>query len=134
MRYWACLPCTVFLVAILGCPRSDGVTPPPSAKVSGSIKLDGKPMPGGEIRFSVSGFPPKTLQVTDGSFSGEVFSGKNQVEASYEKEGAPHPMDPKTKLKVNVISPKYSGPNSPLNKELTAGENPPLSFEVTSKK
>lgn len=134
MRYLACFATPIALAAILGCPRSDGVAPPAAAKVNGNIKLDGKPMPGGEVRFSVSGFPPKTLQVTDGAFSGEVFSGKNQIDASYEKEGAPHPMDPKTKLKVNVVSPKYSGPNSPLNKDLAAGDNPPLSFEVTSKK
>ncbi|MFO0863240.1 MAG: hypothetical protein U0744_01025 [Gemmataceae bacterium] len=131
-----CLPAFIIgtcFFALLGCPGSSHA-PLPTAKVKGNVKLDGKPMPSGDLRFSIPNQPVKTLEVKDGAFAGEAYVGKNLVEAVLEKDGPPHPMDPKTKLKVNSIGEKFYGPNSTLKAEVVAGENPPFNFEVTSKK
>jgi hypothetical protein len=126
----------VVLVAaglIGGCGGGSTGGPPPTAQVSGTVMLDKAKMPSGEISFSVPGQGPKTLEIKDGAFSGEVNVGKNLVEVMLMKDGPPHPMDPKQKLKVNQISDKFWGAYSTLNAEVPAGGATDLKFEVTSK-
>jgi hypothetical protein len=121
----------VYLSTAIGC--SDGTASPPAqAEVGGTVTLDGKPMSGGEVRFEVAGQPTVSLPVTDGAFSGKVFTGQNRVGVVWEKEGAPHPMDPSQKLMKNVIDSKFSGPTSPFKQEITASGAKDLSFQVTS--
>lgn len=116
---------------VVGC-SSRGPAAPSLAKVSGKVNLDGKPMSEGEIRFSIAGQPPKTLPIKDGAFTGEVHAGKNRVEVSQEKDGPPHPMDPKQRLKVNVVSDRFWGGNSTLSIDVDAKGSSDLKFEVTS--
>lgn len=104
---------------------------PPVAKVSGTVKLDGKPMAGGEVRFSVAGLPAKSLPISGGSYSGEAPVGKNKVEVVWDKDGPPNPTDPSTKMKVNAVNMRFSGPDSQLNAEVKEGENT-FNFDVTS--
>jgi len=116
-----------------GCGDTTGGKPA-TAKVSGTVMLDNAKMPSGEISFSVPGQGPKTLEIKDGAFSGEVNAGKNVVEVSLMKDGPPHPMDPTKKLKVNQISDKFWGGNSTLSADVPAAGATDLKFEVTSKK
>jgi hypothetical protein len=102
------------------------------ATVKGTVNLDGKPMTGGEIRFSVSGQPVKSIEIKDGAFSGQVYTGKNLVEVVWDQDGPPNPMDPSTRIKVNVISPHFSGANSALSADVGANGATDLKFEVTS--
>jgi hypothetical protein len=105
--------------------------PPPGVKVSGTVKLDGTSMEGGEVRFVVPGQPPKALPITNGAFSGEVFTGKNEIGVVWDKEGGPNPTDPKLKMMVNSVDPKFlPGPTSPFNAEITGPKE--FTFEVTS--
>ena len=97
---------------LAGC-SSNSNAPPPLAQVSGKVTLDGEPMAGGEVRFSITGFPPKVLEVKNGAFSGEVFTGKNRVEVVWDVDGGPHPMEPEKTIKTNKIAAKFSGPNTP---------------------
>src|SRR5262249_48992096 len=53
---------------------------PPAANVTGTIKMDGKPLPTGELHFGIPGAPPQVLEIKNGTFSGEAPIGKNQVE------------------------------------------------------
>jgi len=130
------LPGAVILVVLVWCVVGCGKrTPPgpPLAKVNGKVNLDGKPMAGGEVRFSVSGQPVKSIEIKDGAFSGEAHTGKNRVEVVWEKDGPPNPTDPKLPpIKVNVVDPKFSGMNSPFNVEVPATGASDLKFDVTS--
>jgi len=121
----------VGLALSVGC--SDGTVAPPSkAPVGGTVTLDGKPMPAGEVRFNQVGQPAVTLPVKDGAFSGEAFVGDNRVDVVWEKEGPPHPMDPNQKLMVNAVDGKFSGPTSPFQQTIAADGAPNLTFAVTS--
>src|SRR5207244_4270468 len=94
---------------------------PPLAKVSGTVTLDGKAMQGGEVRFNSTGYPAKVLEIKDGAFSGEVYSGKNRVEVVWDKDGPPVQMDPNqppTPTKINAVDPIFSGPTSPFTPEI----------------
>src|SRR5580765_8453211 len=81
----------------VGCSSPENAKAPPLVKVSGTVKLDGKPMEGGEARFIVAGQPPKALPIKGGAFAGEVFEGKNEIGVVWDKEGGPNPTDPTTK-------------------------------------
>jgi hypothetical protein len=132
MRRLTCVPLFLFLVCLFGC-GSGGSKLPPLAKVSGKVTLDGNPMGGGEVRFHAVGQPAKVLEVKDGAFSGEVFSGKNTVDVIWDKEGnKPHPMDPSKKIPENVVDAKFSGPSTPFTPEIPTGGTSDLTFAVTS--
>jgi hypothetical protein len=123
---------TLFLLAffwVAGCTTSQGPKAPNTAKVSGTVKLDGKPMEGGEVHFEVAGFPAKSLEIKDGAFAGEVYSGKNMIGVVWNKE-IPHPTESKMKMTTNIVANKFSGKDSPLNDEVTDGKV--FTFEVTS--
>jgi hypothetical protein len=128
-----CLLLLVSAVFLVGCPDS-GPKPPAMAKVSGTVNLDGKPMEDGKVTFSVPGLPGKTLDVTAGAFSGEVFAGTNHVTIVRENEERPHPMDPAQKMKVNTLDPIFAGGDSPFRPEIGASGATDLKFEVTSAK
>lgn len=114
----------------IGC-TSQTAKAPPLVKVSGTVKLDNKDMDGGEVRFTVSGFPPKVCEIKEGKFSGEAHTGKNTIEIVWDKEEGASATDPKMKMKINIVDPKFSsGANSPLNAEIT--EDKTFEFKVTS--
>lgn len=114
-----------------GCQNS-AQTAPAQAKVSGTVNLDGKPMESGEILFSVAGQGPRTLEIKNGTFSGEVFTGKNRVEVMLQTDGPPNPMDPNTRIKVNAISPEFWGPNTTLHADVISSGATGLNFDVRS--
>jgi len=132
MRHITRVAAVALLAVVLGC-TAPGPPTVPVAKVSGTVKLDGKPMGGGEVRFNVPGQPPKSMEIHDGAFSGDAFLGKNQVDVVWDKDGPPNPMDPTTKTKVNVVADQFSGPGSSLKADVAEGAGNTFSFDVTSK-
>lgn len=128
---------TLFLCGILGwtvgCSNPQNAAPPPVAKVSGTVKLDGKPMEGGEVRFVVVGQPPKVIPISNGKFAGEAFTGKNEIGVVWDKEGGASTTDPSMKMTVNAVDSKFlPSPASPFNAEITGAKE--FTFEVTSAK
>lgn len=117
--------------ALVGC-SGGGTKGPAAAPVKGTVNLDGKPMAGGEVRFSAPGFPPKVIEVKDGAFEGEAFAGSNKIEVVWDKDGPPNPTDPTTKMKVNAVADKFSGPNTPFSFEIPAGGKTDITLAVTS--
>jgi hypothetical protein len=117
---------------VVGCDGDKKTKAPDLAKVSGTVNLDGKAMEGGEVRFSVPGQPPKSIEIKNGTFSGEVFIGKNSVEVVWDVDGPPNPMDPTQKLKVNKVATTFSGPNTTLSADITKEGKSDLKFDVTS--
>jgi hypothetical protein len=90
-------------------------------------------MGGGEIRFSLPGEVPQSMEIKDGAFSGQVNIGKNRVEVVWDKDGPPNPTDPKAPpVRVNAVAEKYSGPNSPFTVDVDSGGKSDLKFEVKS--
>jgi hypothetical protein len=125
----------LFLVITLlsGCSNPQNAPPPPITKVKGKVNLDGKPMADGEIRFMVAGQGPKITAIKDGTFSGEAFVGKNQVDVVLEKDGPPSTTDPKILTKVNLVDDIFSGPKTTLSAEVTKDGANDFNFEVFTK-
>jgi hypothetical protein len=131
MNRWAyCCWCVIALL-VAGCAET-GPALPQLAKVAGTVILDGKPMEGGEVRFNALGQPPRVLPVQGGAFAGEAFVGSNQIDVVWDKEGPPHPMDPTTRIMVNVVASQFQGPSSPFKVEVVEAGVSDLKFEVTS--
>jgi len=130
-RALAVVVCLI-LVWSVGC--GPGVRPPQArAAVKGSVTLDGKPLPDGEITFRVAGEAGIPTAVKDGSFAGEALVGKNQVEISAFKAGPPLSTDLEKKpTKVNIVLPKYNAQTT-LEANVTAGGPNDFTFAVTSR-
>ncbi len=127
MRAYFVLPCLFLIVSIAGCAPKNA-PPPPLAKVSGKVTVDGRAMSTGNVFFFVPGEGPKIFAITEGQFSGEAFVGKNRVEVVLEKDGPPATTDKKQPTKINAIAPK------PLEAEVTKDGANAFTFEVESAK
>ena len=119
------------LAGLTGCKSS--TTAPAVVPVKGTVNLDGKPMAGGEVRFIAPGQPAQVIEIkSDGTFSGQAYVGKNQVEVVWDQDGPPNPMEPATPIKVNVVAPQFSGADSRLSADVGSGGASDLKFDVTS--
>jgi len=64
----------------LGCGGVKGKVPTKRVPVSGTVKLDGKPLATGRVTFAAqNGEPPTTCDILNGAYSGTVMIGKNKV-------------------------------------------------------
>jgi hypothetical protein len=133
VRSWCALPLTLAICLFVGC-GEESLPAPEVAKVGGTVNLDGKPMQGGVVRFSVPGQAPRDIPVANGTFDGEGYVGLNVIHVLWEEEGAANPMDPSSRLTVNKVDPKFSGPNSPFQEAIGAEGKTDLKFDVTSAK
>ena len=118
--------------AFCGC----GPTPRKAATtiaVKGTVNLDGKPMPTGQVQFSVPGEPVQQFPVSNGSFSGQANEGTNKVEFAMFKDGPPLTTDLEKKpTKVNALPSKYQF-ESKVTADVKAGGANEFKFEITSK-
>jgi len=105
---------------------------PAPVPVKGTVQLNGKPLPKGEIIFSVPGEPVCTFQISDGSFSGDAHPGKNRVEVASYKDGPPLSTDPSgPPTKVNTLPPRYNIKTT-LDADVTEGGANDFKFTLTS--
>jgi hypothetical protein len=128
-------PVTCLSLAILMASGCTPAPPPktPTASVSGTIILDGNPVPTGEIHFGMLGVPPRVLKIADGAYSGEAPVGENQVEVYIYKEGPPNPRYPDDPPKMNTVPNKYWGPKTTLKASVKDGEPNKFTFDLKSK-
>jgi hypothetical protein len=118
-------------LALVGC--EDHKKPPPSASVKGTVTLDGKPMPEGEIILALPSETPSVLEVKDGAFQGTALTGTNRVEIRAFKPGPPLSTDPKKEpTKVNFIPASYNA-NSSLTAEVSRSGANEFKFELKSR-
>lgn len=129
MRRVACVTCLlVGVVWVVSCtPRN--APPPATAQVKGTVSLDGKPMQTGQVLLSVAAQPPKTLEIKNGAFEGEVFVGKNTVEVVLEKDGPVGTTDKKEVQKINAV-----GSVTPQTVDVPKGGSSDLKIEAISAK
>src|SRR5262249_9055576 len=102
-------------------------------KVKGTVNIDSKPLPTGEIHFGMTGVPPRVLQITDGTFGGEAPIGKNQVEVFIYVEGPPSEKYPGERSKKNTAPDRYWWPKTILAAPATASGTNEFKFDITSK-
>ena len=121
------------LVWTSGC-GSTRSTAPPNASVKGTVTLDRKAVPTGEVHFVTSGTPPTVLEIKDGNFAGDVPLRKYKVEVHIYVEG------PKTPgkyggegSKTNTAPQKYWGPNTAFSAAVEAGGANDFKFDMTSR-
>lgn len=106
-----------------------------SVSIGGTIKLDGKPLPSGEVYFSLPGQVPSIFQVKDGSFVGEVKQGTHRVEiCAYRarKDVVAMPGQNMTPPPENYIPEKYNA-KSELTAEVVASGSNQFNFDLSSK-
>jgi hypothetical protein len=133
----ACALSRLFCVGLIGL-ASLGCGPGnledrPKGDVSGSVTLDEKPMPEGEISFSLPKEGPNVMEIKAGAFSGTALVGKNKVEIRAFKPGPALSTDPGgAPTKVNYIPAKYNH-KSTLEADVPATGASDLKFAVTSK-
>jgi len=114
----------------LGCGGGDK---PSSIDVKGTVTLDSKPIPEGEISFYVTGQSPTIFPIKDGAYSGKALSGVNKVEVRAFKDGPPMTTDPEKKpTRINYLGDNY-GMNSKLTADVKSGASNDFKFELTSR-
>lgn len=123
------------LAWLCGCGSSKPEGATPTATVKGTVTMDGKAIPAGEVHFGMTGVPPKVLEIKDGAFAGEAPVGKNKVEVFVYVEG---PAPPPGKYggerpKTNTTPQKYWGANTTLSAQVDAGGANEFKFALTSR-
>jgi hypothetical protein len=122
-----------FGLVALGC--SGGTKAEKTVQVSGTVKLDGKLLPDGQIMFvGPVGTVPDTLTITAGGFEGKVKVGKKKVEirAFEMKKAPPTATAGVTEVKENYLPDRYNT-NTQLTAEVTESGLTPDTFEVQRK-
>lgn len=101
--------------------------------VKGTVTLDGKPMPDGELIFALAGQAPVVMDVKSGVYSGNAPVGNHKVEVRVFKVGPPMSTDPtKAPTKVNSLPDRFNN-TSTLKAEVTASGPNEFKFDVTSR-
>lgn len=128
------LPALIVLCSAIGCGGGSG---PATYPVSGTVSMDGEPIPKGQI---VLRDPEGTIvsaggTIIDGEFSFESQPGSKQVEIIARREvpgkfQAPNPGEEKFPVLEQYIPKRYNT-ESELTKEVVAGDNE-FHFKLTS--
>lgn len=133
---WSMLVLLSVLLCIAGCGRK-GPPPRKLVPVSGTVTLDGKPLPDGFLSFvsptegSLESFPIK-----EGKFTGKASLGGRTVEIIAVRDAQPPPSGgagaqaPPMATRTNYLPAKYSM-NSALKADVTEAGPNTYSFELT---
>jgi hypothetical protein len=127
-RHFFVLTTIGLLLSLTGC----GSNP---VAVTGTVSLDGNPLPEGTIAFfDEAGGAPEQFPIKAGKFEGKVLPGKKKVEIRAFKMGEPTKMDDKIieASPVNYLPPRYNT-ESQLKAEVTSSGVEPNSFKLDSK-
>lgn len=112
-----------------------GGTEPQRYPVSGTVTLDGQPLPEGLIFFkTVATGAIDTMEIKAGKFAGEAQPGERRVEiVAYRESTAPGTTPGmEANAEVNYIPPRYNSQSTLTAQVKPEGPNE-FSFEVTSK-
>ncbi|MCC6417971.1 MAG: hypothetical protein IT429_06935 [Gemmataceae bacterium] len=123
--------CTLLpaILITVGC-SSSGEQP---VTVSGTVHLDGKPLPEGTIAFvGEPGTSPDVLSIKNGVFEGSAFVGKKKVEISAYRAVKASPTATDTSPQENYIPARFNA-ESFLKAEITTAGVKPNKFDVSVK-
>jgi hypothetical protein len=121
------------VVLAIGCESK--LTAPPTAEVSGTVTLDGKPLADGDVMFAnpAGGFPPDVLAVKNGAFKGMAKTGKAKVEIRAYRPATKKPTTAESVAGPENYLPARFNTASTLTAEITATGLNPATFEVQAK-
>jgi hypothetical protein len=116
------------VVALAGCNGSST----PTARVSGKVNLDKKPLAEGQIVFVTPGKAPEALPIKNGTYEGTVEVGDRRVEIMSYKDAPAVPMKGETfeDNKVNIIPDRYSSASQLRAKVTEEGPNE-FNFDIS---
>jgi hypothetical protein len=105
-----------------------------SVKISGTVNVDGKPLPEGSISFvGDQGTVPDVLTIQNGAFEGKVKPGKKKVEIrGFRAAKAPPTATEPEDFKENYIAEEFNA-KSKLTAEVTESGVDPNTFDVKAK-
>lgn len=115
----------LLIPAILGCTAQKD-SGPPRHLVTGSVTLDGKPLPEGRISFdsptdASQGIPPTSGEIKDGQYSVETTPGEKTVRISHRVQAGQDQITKEPIMKESI--PAKFNKNSDLKTTITDGEN-----------
>jgi hypothetical protein len=126
VRFLFCLPALIVSLAAFGCGGDKRSPDVKRVKVSGSVKLDGKPLQAGYITFDPqNGQPPAAITILDGKYDDLAPIGKCKVSITSSKKTT---MREITKMdgpgydevmEINLLPERYNL-KSEITKEITA--------------
>jgi len=139
-RRMAALTALLGLLGLVsGCSDGGKPTDVKRAKVSGVVKLEGKPLKTGKIIFDAgNGEPPAVMDILDGNYEGKAAIGKNKVQLTSTRK-----VSMKEKMKMdgpgydtmveeNLLPPRYNTKSEISRDVEAAGENT-FNFDLQSK-
>jgi hypothetical protein len=95
------------LLSAAGCGGGD--RPPAYVSVTGTVTLDGKPMPDGQIMFTTDGRPPTIMDIVDGQYKGQAMVGTNKIQITRMRDSAKVtarlPAEAQTRIRARADSP-----------------------------
>jgi hypothetical protein len=133
LRFFS-LTLVVAAIAISGC--DSGHKPLEITEVSGTVNLDGKPLPEGEVMLvNSAGEPPDVLPVINGEFSGPARMGPMRVEIRAYRPGKTPttPIPAESQVGPENYLPARFNSTTTLTAEVTDGGLKPARFDVQSK-
>src|SRR5438128_11718675 len=89
----------LILATVVGCQQGDKQS---YANVKGTVTFNGKPIEKGHITFAVEGRAPSTMDIVDGTFSGQAVVGSNKVSVSARKKYATQPTKGKSTVEKDA--------------------------------
>jgi hypothetical protein len=132
---WSMLVLLCVSLCIAGCGRK-GPPPRKLVPISGTVTLDGKPLPDGFVSFvsPTEGYL-ESFPINEGKFSGKAGLGVQTVDIIAVREskppsGADGAQAPPTATRTNYLPSKYSM-NSPLRADVTEAGPNTFTFELT---
>lgn len=122
------------MFTLIGCGAPSGPPPVAQAPVAGTVKLDGKPMPDGQIVFTSPGMSSAPIPIKDGKFEGKSGTGDKKPEIRAFRPGTPVDMKdgkPPQAMEENYIPARFNTDSKVMIKIEPAGRKD-LTFDVES--
>jgi hypothetical protein len=122
------------MFTLSGCGAPSGPAPVSQVTVAGTVNLDGKPMPDGQIVFTSPGMSGALIPIKDGKFEGKSGTGDKKPEIRAFRTSAPVMMGdkPGPTVEENYIPARYNIDSKQTVKIEAAGRKD-LTFDVESK-
>ena len=121
------------IVVFVGC--GGGQDGPEQYSVTGTVTLDGKPLPEGMIAFEADppdGKAPDHATITNGGYSAEVSEGKKKVQITHKVTEMVPMGDTKMEMENETIPAQYNV-RSKLSADVKADTENTFYFELKSK-
>ncbi|MBN9121307.1 MAG: hypothetical protein J0I06_19505 [Planctomycetes bacterium] len=119
------------VAALLGAPLFAGCGGERPAEVTGTVKIDGKPLPEGEIIFEAAdgSKAPGAAPIRDGAYTVSVMPGPKKVKVTASRP--PKKRDPVLgdTAREPMVGPEYND-RSTLTADVKPGKNADVNFEV----